>query len=263
VLRNVAQSLAGRLGYEVRRTADAPDAHQQAPPVPFDEQQRLLTAHGLAAPVIFDVGANRGETAGAYRARFPQARIYCFEPFPACVEALRHRYERDPLITVLPLAVADRAGARAFHVTGRDDQNSLLPRPSEGRRYYPSGGGIIGQTDVQAVTLDEIVQSGQTPAPDILKFDIQGGELLALQGATALLRAGRVLAIYCEVWFIAQYEGSPLFRDVWAFLEGFGYTVYSMHNLYTASNGQLRVADVLFVSDALRRSALNTATEEP
>lgn len=256
--KSYVQSLAHRLGYEIRRWPVAPSVLTS-----FEVQHRLLTRRGLTAPVVFDVGANLGQTADAYRAQFPEARIFCFEPNPDLVARLRHKFQNDPLITVLPYAVSDRAGLRTFHITARDDQNSLLPRPSIGRRYFPSNARPKRTIDVQSVTLDDVIRAGEAPAPDVLKFDIQGAELLALQGAVSLMRSQHVQLIYSEVWFTAQYEGSALLRDLWPVLSGFGYSFYSVHNFGSAANGQLRLADAIFVSDALRAAALDTFPDEP
>ena len=44
----------------------------------FDIQQKLM----LNVPkVIFDIGANRGDTAIKYSNLFPLAKVYAFEPF--------------------------------------------------------------------------------------------------------------------------------------------------------------------------------------
>jgi hypothetical protein len=46
---------------------------------PFDVQRALCQK---THPVIFDVGAHMGETSTEYRHRFPDGKIYAFEPFP-------------------------------------------------------------------------------------------------------------------------------------------------------------------------------------
>jgi FkbM family methyltransferase len=259
--KRAARSVAHRLGYDVRRrTTEA--AAPPAPALAFAQQHHLLTSMGMVSPTIFDVGANRGQTADAYRRQFPDARIVCIEPFPDLVAALCTRFAGDPRVTVLPYAASDHAGVRAFHVTDRDDQNSLLPRPTLGRRYFPSDGYATRIIEVPTITVDEIVASGQAPAPDILKFDVQGAELMALQGATTLLGSGRVHVIYAEVWFVSQYEGAPLFHDVWMFLARYGYSVYAVHDFHTAANGQLRVADAIFVTPAVRARALDPWPDE-
>src|SRR5687768_17470636 len=52
---------------------------------------------GSQVSVVFDVGANVGQSALRFTAGFPEARIYCFEPVKETFSRLREnvsRYER-------------------------------------------------------------------------------------------------------------------------------------------------------------------------
>jgi FkbM family methyltransferase len=48
------------------------------------------------ARVIFDLGANVGQTAKQYRSHFPRAHIYSFEPFHDSFAALQQALWGDP-----------------------------------------------------------------------------------------------------------------------------------------------------------------------
>lgn len=43
----------------------------------------LYTLKNYKFNIIFDVGANTGQSAELFSKRFPNAKIYCFEPFSA------------------------------------------------------------------------------------------------------------------------------------------------------------------------------------
>jgi Methyltransferase FkbM domain len=148
-------------------------------------------------------------------------------------------------------------------VNGYDATNSLLPRPSAGRRYYPKHAGPKETIEVEVITLDEFVAGTDMSAIDILKLDIQGGELMALRGAMRLLEAGNVSLIYTEVMFIPHYDGEPLFYEIWSFLEQFGYSLFDIYNTVTATNGQLRYGDALFVNRVVRSKVINGCSDEP
>ena len=114
-----------------------------------------------------------------------------------------------------------------------------------------------GTLEVATISLDSFVGAQQLGAVDILKFDIQGGELMALQGATGLLRSGKTALIYTEVFFVPHYEGAPVFHDISALLAGFGYSLFDLYDLHRAGNGQIRYADALFVSSAIRQGVID------
>ena len=76
------------------------DIQKKRPPRPseagkdsFAHQVKLV---GSAANVIFDIGANTGQTAERYRALFPEAAIYCFEPFPDFMRRSLEHLTRTP-----------------------------------------------------------------------------------------------------------------------------------------------------------------------
>src|SRR5688572_15118052 len=79
-LRALLRRLLKYLGYEVRRVSKSDLRNPVSNP--FQMQKALLNRLGINTPVIFDIGAHHGETASQYRAAFPDATIYCFEPYP-------------------------------------------------------------------------------------------------------------------------------------------------------------------------------------
>lgn len=228
----------------------------------FREQEKLLKLSRTQAPVIFDVGAHYGATVAQYRALFPKSRIYAFEPYPESFEMLRRRTAGDASVHRVNSAVADHPGKRTLFVNHRDDTNSLLPR-AIGRRYYPLDAGPRGAIEVEAVTLDDFVNQNGVDRIDILKMDIQGGELDALKGASKILAEGRCSVIYTEITFIPHYEQGAMFHELCSFLQKYGYTLYNIFNLTTAKDGQLRQADALFLSGDFRRTHLDSLAQEP
>lgn len=245
-LKGSLRGLVARRGYELTRLPDQG---------PFEAQRRLLIGHRVAT--VFDLGAFVGDVTARYRALFPDATIHAFEPFPASFEKLAARFRGDAFVKPQPLAVGGRAGSAVLYVNGLSATNSLLPRPSEGRRYFPPEGETVAVERVRTTTLDAFCREHGLAGIDVLKLDIQGGELLALKGAEELLRRRAVGLVYTEASFVPHYQNGPLFHEVAALLAGHGYGLYNIYNLVRAANGQLRFADALFVSPEVRRRALD------
>ena len=93
--------------------------------------------------------------------------------------------------------------------------------------------------DVETITIDEVMKLNNINKIDILKFDIQGGELMALQGAMNALQQKKISLIYTEALFVPHYENNPLLRDLWNCLEQYGYSLFDIYDMYRATNGQL------------------------
>ncbi len=259
-LKSLTRNLLGTVGLELRRTRPAAGSF---PADPFYAQKEFIDRMGISQPVIFDVGAHKGETVSRYRELFPDSHIYCFEPFPDNVTILRSRFSSDSFVHIYECAVADLNGRKTFYVNENDATSSLLPRTKDERRYFSKAADSRCTVEVDALTIDEILQQNGISHIDILKFDIQGGELMALRGAEKALQESRVSVIYTETLFVHHYEKNPLLLDLWQYLDKYAYTFFDIYDLYRATNGQLRFADTLFINEETRSRVLDSYREEP
>jgi len=259
-IKHFTKYILNSFGMELRRTRPAAG---RFPTDPFYAQKEFTNRMGVSQPVIFDVGAHKGETVARYRALFPDSSIYCFEPFPDNVKILHSRFSSDPSIHVYECAVSDVNGKKNFYVNENDATSSLLPRTKRERRYYSKAADSQCTVEVDTLTIDNILQQNGIEHIDILKFDIQGGELMALVGAEKALQESRVSVIYTETLFVSHYEENPLLIDLWKYLDQYAYTFFDIYNLYRAINGQLRFADTLFINKDVRSRVLDSYKEEP
>ena len=60
---------------------------------------------------------------------------------------------------------------------------------------------------------------------------------------------------FAEVAFVSIYQDQVLFHELCAFLEEFGYRLYSLYNVYKGAGGQLVAADAIFLRSGLLASA--------
>jgi hypothetical protein len=114
----------------------------------------------------------------------------------------------------------------------------------------------VGEETVSTITLDHFCEQNQINQIDVLKMDIQGYELKALQGARNLLSRRAVRLVYSEVLFAPLYTGQAFFHDISAFLAGFGYHLYSLYALMRGRNGMLGWADAIFLSPKMQTKLL-------
>ncbi len=229
---------------------------------PFTAQKELLKDYTQPEPIIFDVGASIGNTVRAYLKLSPPAIIYCFEPYPASIAKLKNRFSSKKQVRIVPYAVAEKSGEKIFYVNHFEPTNSLLPRPDESRRYYPRHAGPKNTITVRTLSLDDFAKDSGIEYVDVLKLDVQGGELMALQGSEKLLQARAIGLIYSEIIFIAHYKGGPLFHHLCSFLDSYDYSLFNIYGLKTAANGQLRFGNAIFVSSDLRKKIIDQHPEE-
>ncbi|WP_207459125.1 FkbM family methyltransferase [Azospirillum sp. SYSU D00513] len=214
-------------------------------------RDRFADAHALLggkARLVLDVGANRGAVTRHFRTQYPEAVVHAFEPIPSLADELRQNFAQDSQVIVHGCAVGAKAATVPFHVT-RNLVSSSLYRPSQMLgRYHGENVSIDETMEVPVRTLSDLF-AGQFI--DLLKLDIQGGELQAFIGAGPKLLS-HVHIILTEVMFSPSYEGQDLFADVDAYLRGSGFRLFNLYDLYSHPDGQLLQGDALYVNGTER-----------
>ncbi len=208
----------------------------------FDVQQKLM----LNAPnVIFDIGANRGDTAIKYSNLFPTAKIYAFEPFEETFKKLKENVKDYPNIHIFNFAIADTIGETVFYSNKNEDTNSILSSSKIGLSSDEQV-KTIGQTIINTDTIDSFCLSHKIEKIDILKMDIQGAELMALTGAKKILAEKKIDLIYTETYFRRQYNNQPLFHEISTLLADNGYYLQDIYApIY--GNGSIAWCDAIFL----------------
>ncbi|MBC2595046.1 FkbM family methyltransferase [Ruficoccus amylovorans] len=205
------------------RKTSAGTPRPPAAPRSFESLAELLPAP-LETVRVVDVGAcSHGEGTEPYAPLVKRslAVVTGFEPNPeecAKVQALHgdgHRF--------LPYFIG-AGGPATYHETHWVQTGSLYRPDAEiidafGLRELVQ----LKQTHpVTTHALDDLPDLGEI---DLLKLDIQGGELDALRHGVRVL--SDVLVIQVEVEFIPLYEGQPLFADIDTFLRGQGFLLHT------------------------------------
>lgn len=232
---------AHEFGYDIRKTEE----------FCWTDQQALL--EGVSAPLVMDVGANAGLVTAIYREMFPLAQIHCFEAIPSACQLISTRFSVDPQIAVHNAAVCAENVPQTFTVNAASDTSSLLAAdvdavPDSYRKPMSASTTIT----VPGVTIDSFCATSGIAHIDLLKMDIQGGELSALQGAVALLRRQAISVIYSEAFYLPFYKAQPLFGEISAYLNSHGYRLHGIYNpTFSGHTGRLQWSDCIFVSPAL------------
>jgi FkbM family methyltransferase len=197
----------------------------------------------LRLKTVVDVGANRGQFALAIRHMFPEARIIAFEPLAAAANTFRHVVGGQPGVVFHQLAIGPSSGRAKMHVSKEADSSSLLGITQAQSELFP-GTHEIGTTMVDVVPLDACLTPEEIVAPSLLKLDVQGFELQALEGSQKLLAA--FSWIYAECSFIELYERQHLAGDVVAWLRERQFVLRGVHNIQCDGRDRAIQGDFLF-----------------
>lgn len=135
---------------------------------------------------VLDIGAHIGlYTLPASRVLAPDGHCYAFEPAAANVAALERHIALNHCenITIVPMLVGaeDRDAVPFFEQSSVVGMNSVVATDQTAR--YP-------RTVRPQTTLDTYCTAHRI-APDVVKIDVEGGELGVLDGARAILASAR------------------------------------------------------------------------
>ena len=192
---------------------------------------------------LVDVGANRGDFTSAAARLAKLERVFAFEPQPQCCEELQHILNRIPNSVLHRAAVGATSGEIELICTANSKMASVLAPESQMLAGYAEGDfEVANRVKVPLLRIDDVIPPGTKVG--LMKIDVQGYELPALEGAKITLRS--TFAILIEVNYVVHYQGSTTFDALHEALRGYGFRTFGVSAPYCGPNGPLW-ADALFV----------------
>jgi FkbM family methyltransferase len=208
---------------------------------------------------IVDIGANPIDGDPPYQAMLAAGlcTVTGFEPQPEALVELKRK--QGPHETYLPYAVGD-GKAHTLRIASASGMTSLLV--PDARRLamfngFPPWGQVVAEEELETKRLDDI---DELPPIDLLKIDIQGGELAVFRGGDAAL--ADAVAVHTEVSFVPLYEEQPVFGDIDLDLRARGFIPHAFAAIkrwaiapvtfagdFRVPGNQLLEADVVYVRD--------------
>ncbi|MBX4216267.1 FkbM family methyltransferase, partial [Candidatus Parcubacteria bacterium] len=162
-----------------------------------------------------------------------RGRVIAIEPERENFSFLEKNIARNGFSNVkaLKIAVGDKDGTTVLHINPLNrGGNSLIPFES-----YKSGaerhskeaieekyGAKALHQEVPLRTIDTLCNEEKIGDLAIMKMDVEGFELPALQGATRIFSRGGILAVICEV------NNKETRHEVIGFMERFGYRPFTL-----------------------------------
>lgn len=238
LVKRAAKAVLERLGYAVI-------------PLHWDTRRTLCGLTALPIRTVFDIGANRGQSAKHFCRLFPEATILSFEPLPEAFQVLSAvAASSNGRIRAYNLALSNAVGETSMHYhVGHETSSSLLPL-AEARALIP-GFEHCESIKIQTTTLDDAVSRFNLSLENdvLLKLDVQGAELQVLAGGPQLL--GRVRAIITEVSLAYFYNGQPTLIDLTNKLQANGFAFGGCVDQHAGLNGIIHTIDALFIREKM------------
>jgi FkbM family methyltransferase len=165
---------------------------------------------------FIDVGANIGHLSIVGKKCVKNGRVIAIEAHPVTSNYAKKNFNLNKIdIEMLNFAVGNKSGVVSFSNLFADDCNSVIEDIE--------GNSVL----IKIKTLDELLFD--LNEIKLLKIDVEGYELMVLQGATETLK--KTHYIYFEVWdkLTFKYKYSP--RQLLEYLQSFKFNIYRVKTL--------------------------------
>jgi FkbM family methyltransferase len=157
--------------------------------------------------VIFDVGANTGQSINFFINNFSHESIFAFEPDQEVFDKLMNFSEKKGVF-LNNFALGDKNGRTSFYTSPLTLTSSLL-LPNHDSIWGKRKNRILGlsednsykEIEVEIRTLDSFIKLNSINKIDILKIDVEGAELQVLNGAIESLASKKIKIIQVEVHY--------------------------------------------------------------
>jgi FkbM family methyltransferase len=182
----------------------------------------LIESNLKAGDVFFDIGANVGFfSLLAIRRVGEGGEVYSFEPLPGLASLLRRTVAANHLnnLHVVEAAVGARSGSAEMAVMKDSAYSHLMGGAAEAETDH----GGWRPVSVKTVSLDQYFDTNVGKPLRLIKMDIEGAEVEAIDGARRLLSQPSGPDVICEVNpdHLGRFGHEP--RDVFDRFASMGY----------------------------------------
>ncbi|MEM1327781.1 MAG: FkbM family methyltransferase [Bacteroidota bacterium] len=169
----------------------------------YDQQTRKIFSRVLQKDSnCIDVGCHTGEIMDLILQHAPLGHHFGFEPLPHLNAHLHEKYSANDNITIHDCALSNVAEQEvSFNYVVSNPAYSGLQK-----RAYAKANEEMRQITVQTAMLDHLIPD-DLPI-DLVKIDVEGGEMLVLEGATDLIKRNQPYVIFEHGLGAADYYGT-------------------------------------------------------
>jgi FkbM family methyltransferase len=198
----------------------------------YPKLRRFYKKHLPENPNIFDVGANKGQSADFFFTIRPKAKITSFEPNPGLFAFLTKKYQGKLNLTLVNKGISNAKQLLPFYINQLDLTSSFEPlNPTS--KYLAKKANILGikpseiireTIEIETISLRDYIKSQGITHIDLLKIDTEGHELKCLTGLFPIANC-KIDRIQIENHQDDMYQTLDSFESIESILVENGYQI--------------------------------------
>ena len=189
----------------------------------FDD---LLKEKICKNPLIFDIGANKGQSIQKYIKIFDQPTIHSFEPIKTEFDYMYKKFKNNKNIFLNNVALGDKTEEKEFNIaakTGNSSFNKINPGTNwlkvRSKQFKTTETSYVTSVQkVNCIRLDDYFKDNKINLIDLMKIDTQGYEDKVLEGSIKTIKENKIKAIVTEIMFDNVYDKYFSFSDIEKFI---------------------------------------------
>ena len=248
MLKNFVKKVFNSLGYDINRIDKSINR------LSFDDIHKLKIKK--TNPMIFDVGANVGQSIERFRGIFPNSTIHSFEPSVSAYDELKKNFYNLNNVFLNNIGIGEKNTKRNFYSAAKSETSSFIKisnntkwiktRSKEFNTSIQDYSKVIDETPVESI--DNYCRKNSIDYIDILKIDTQGYEEKVLIGTQNFLKNNKISIIETELILDDVYEEHVSFFQIEKYLITNNYRLVAVkpmiyNNLY---EGNIFVVDLIY-----------------
>jgi FkbM family methyltransferase len=181
---------------------------------------------------MLDIGCRKGKWAVPFVRALPFKHVHCFEALPEHYERTKLRFRKDKHVSVFNSVISNKNGTTKFYRDlDRSGWSSMEKHPT--------------MNNYEEINLPTSTIDSYNLKPYFIKIDIEGAELLALQGAVNTLQHTNIVFFECNEVHFLQFNYTA--KDIYNFF------VENNFSLYTINFEPMSIEDFNYFTKSERR----------
>ena len=217
--------------------------------VPYSDR-KIRSGHykwlqDLGIKTVFDIGANEGQFIDIILRLIPQVQVYSFEPLKELFLKLSKKFNGNKNVKLFNLAIGNKNSLVNFYSNEFSPSSSFLEISDLHIDAFPHTKNV-NTIEVEMKTLDEMMSQCESKEKVLLKIDVQGYELLVLEGAERFICDVDIIIV--ESSYYELYKDQPLFEKIYQFLNIRGFKYFgNLEQIYDERDGKILQSDSIFI----------------